>query len=110
MIITPKTSSVDLFRIMYSSEDIHPTERTVEQLAAHREWERRLDACQAEHGSCYDRRRRYEAYRDGRNDELKIRGEDLRIAKTLLARLDEFAVGVGRELTASDLIRLRAIR
>lgn len=71
MVITSRTRSVDLFRLMYASEDMHPGNRTDEQQNAHIEWERRLQACESEHGSCYDRRRRYEAYCEGREDERK---------------------------------------
>jgi hypothetical protein len=72
--ITPRTRSVDLFRLMYASEDIHPDNRTDEQQNAHIEWERRLEACALEHGSCYNKMLRYEAYCEGREDEKRING------------------------------------
>ena len=108
MAIHSKTRSVDLFRLMYAAEGVPDAHWTDEQRAAHVEWDRRLEACRSEHGSAYDRERRYEAYRDGRTDELKVRGEDLRIAKILLAALTEARVNVPRELTAAHLVRLQA--
>lgn len=106
MVIHSKTRTVDLFRFMYVTNGAYDAMWTADQRAAHVEWDRRLEACRAEHGSAYDRERRYEAYCDGRADELKVRGEDLRIAKILLAALTEARVAVPRELTADDLLRL----
>ena len=106
MVIHSKTRTVELFRLMYATEDVDESEWTDEQRAAHVEWDRRLEACRSEWGSCYDRERRYEAYCAGREDELKMRGSDLRIAKILLAALTEARVAVPRELTADDLLRL----
>jgi hypothetical protein len=67
--IHARTRTIELFRLMYESESIEFEKRTDEQQAAHLEWDRRLAACEAEHGSCYDRARRYEAYCAGRDDE-----------------------------------------
>jgi len=69
--IHAKTRTVELFRLMYATEGTEESEWTDEQRAAIAEWNRRLDACAAEHGSCYDRARRYEAYCAGREDERK---------------------------------------
>lgn len=108
MVIHSKTRTVELFRLMYAAEGVPDAKWTDEQRAAHVEWDRRLEACRAEHGSAYDRERRYEAYCDGRADELKSRGQDLRIAKILLSALTEARIAVPRELTADDLVRLQA--
>jgi hypothetical protein len=67
--IHARTRTIELFRLMYATEGVGESEWTDEQRAAHVEWERRLSACEAEHGSCYDRARRYEAYCAGREDE-----------------------------------------
>lgn len=117
MIITSRTRTVELFRLMYESEDIAVDSRTEEQQAAHMEWNRRLEACRAEHGSCYDRERRYEGYCAGREDEQKVRGEDLRIAKVLHGAIENALAfdtladvrSALRSLSASDLIRLRVM-
>jgi hypothetical protein len=68
-----RTRTVELFRLMYAAEGVGESEWTDEQRAAHIEWERRLAACEAAHGSCYDRARRYEAYCAGREDERNVR-------------------------------------
>ena len=121
--IHSRTRSVDLFRLMYATEGVLAANWTDEQRAAHVEWDRRLEACRSEHGSCYDRERRYEAYCNGREDEKRIRGEDIRIARVLydatedarrmVARsvpggpFDRLSIAL-RSLTAADLIRLNA--
>lgn len=66
--IHSRTRTVELFRLMYATEGVDESAWTDEQRAAHVEWERRLEACASEHGSCYDRARRYEAYCAGRED------------------------------------------
>jgi len=105
--IHSRTRTIELFRLMYSARDEPVPELwTHEQRAAAAEWDRRLEACRAEHGSAYDRERRYEAYCAGREDEKKASGEDLRVAKILLAALTEARIDVPRELTANDLLRL----
>lgn len=110
MVIHSKTRTVELFRLMYATGgDGVPIKAdlwTADQRAAHVEWDRRLETCRAEHGSAYDRERRYEAYCDGRADELKARSEDLRIAKILLAALTAARIAVPSDLTADDLLRL----
>ncbi len=93
--------------------------------SAHEEWARRLEMAEHEYGSGASRgkARRYEAYCDGRADELKVSGEDLRIARTLFDAIEYAQSMVGRavpggpsdtlatalrSLSAADLIRLRA--
>lgn len=120
MIITSRTRTVELFRLMYETEcgvaPMKPDQWSPLQRAAHEEWDYRLEACRAEHGSCYDRERRYEGYCAGREDEQKVRGEDLRIAKVLHGAIENALAfdtladvrSALRSLSASDLIRLRA--
>lgn len=121
--IHSRTRTIELFRLMYPAEGVAESEWTDEQRAAVVEWNRRLDACAAEHGSCYDRALRYEAYCEGREDEKRIRGDDLRIAKVLYDAIEDARRMVARSvpggpydrlsialrsLTAADLIRLNA--
>lgn len=118
-----RTRSVELFRLMYATNGVYDAMWTDEQRAAHIEWDRRLEACRAEHGSAYDRERRYEAYCDGRGDEKRIGGEDLRIARVLYDAIEDARSMVARavpggphdrlsvalrSLTSADLIRLRS--
>ena len=121
--IHSRTRSVDLFRLMYATGRVDESDWTDEQRAAHVEWDRRLEACRSEWGTCYDRERRYEAYCDGREDEKRIRGDDLRIAKVLYDAIEDARRMVARSvpggpydrlsialrsLTAADIIRLNA--
>ena len=109
MDIHSRTRSRDLFRIMFDSPD-EERDYTDEQRAAHDEWNRRLEMAEHEYGSSYSKARWFEHYCDGRRHEIEVRGEDLRIAKVLLDALTEASIAPPRELSASDLIRLRSGR
>lgn len=109
MDIHNQTRSHDLFRIMFDSPD-DEGKWTDEQKAAHAEWNRRLEMAEHEYGSSYAKARWYQHYCDGRRHEISVRGEDLRIAKVLLDALTSAGIAPPRDLSASDLIRLRSGR
>lgn len=110
MEITKKTRSIELFRIMWQYRGMDVVERPAIADEAHAEWDRRCELAGKEYGAGAGHAKglRWDAYYDGRADELKERGEDLRFAKVLLETLATAGIAAPRELSASDLIRLRA--
>lgn len=108
--ITSKTRTVELFRLMFANRDVEPEHWPTLATSASIEWDNRLEMAEHEWGAGASRAeaRRYEAYCNGREDELKVRGEDLRIVKILFDALTQAGIAPPRELSASDMLRLRA--
>lgn len=110
MTITDKRRSIELFRLMWKHRDLDIAERPLIADQAHTEWDRRCELAGKEYGggAGHAKGLRWDAYYEGREDELNVRGEDLRIAKVLFEALTEAGIAAPRDLSASDLIRLRA--
>lgn len=112
---TEETLSRELWRIMYELRNANEERLLARRDAAEIEWGQRLELHEQEHGagSSTTLAAQYEAYVAGREDELKIRGDDIGIARALYE-----AIGVAgardtsairdalRGLTAREMLRL----